>query len=1025
MHVCKTKQTAAPESRVATCDGSTPKANYASFADGCVPRSVFGPAIVTATGSTTGLCCVGQTLDSTFQCDDSACGSCNCGSSLFPATCNRGFQNCKTSSYCDGTVHQGDPAYCCNYDSRSSEGDIPCPCGVKCGQVLSTCAGTGTEPTQTFINYPGGESALQPLVSPLPRLRGLMMPIPTGFGATSVGCSGSVNFFTSARFNGCVFGMPRPPVAGVLVTTTAVPVTTGLLYTATFYEPSPLSLVTSFGSPVTWGSSGGDANERARVYPYVLPGGMSVWGGLYSGGVPLSTMQTCASTLNGTTDVCATTTRPYGLALAVSNTGAAVDAVRSRGPSLGGTLVRYYSALIRGGGRPSEVFDAVWARVGASMAADGAHGPPAGLYVSPPVSSLQLAPGVVTAALRATLGQSGTGGLFGCEWTRDDAPDNDADGGGAGGGVNIYCMHGCHAYRPSSEVATYLWGRWCGANSTALWAAIHDGSNGDGGVAAWPGKVRPLVEQVVSSDVAVMGFSTTPTATSSVTFRTMVSPPVDAAFYASPALLSYVGSATCWQSARGTVGDYVETLGGVCYTSTARPLCYVLMNVSTVTGERLFSSGCWNTALHDATGFSAVSTTATTTGGGGVLVDWDTATGGALDPSSLMVAGSTACGIRSNGVVSHLCLMVPTALSDVVRIPPNYFMSETHLGPTTALQFSDPIVQAPHLHDVLQLMCGCGGGVEGSGVIESPTQLCRSNGGSGRAVGVCYVSNASTCDGTDFNCGTYYGFSSTGDGGDPVARSGPMMRLCRGCRRGSNNVLTVGQCMTTTTTTTMANGTAGGGVCSGMDEDGTTCLDPNATVCRNVFASGTPPGAVDTGNVGTSLRASMAALGTLGVGATEGGTVLWDVLNAPGKWLPGVVGGTDGWSTAAEAVASLAVDAVNCVPVAPQMGNRQHVAVLESPRYFSAEPSYPVPATPTKFPAGLTEEALSAWCAASSTCMDLGDIRYTMCMDIGLSRCVLLCFNASLVCVCVLMLALTRAHCMVRVVLMLALTRGV
>lgn len=159
--------------------------------------------------------------------------------------------------------------------------------------------------------------------------------------------------------------------------------------------------------------------------------------------------------------------------------------------------------------------------------------------------------------------------------------------------------------------------------------------------------------------------------------------------------------------------------------------------------------------------------------------------------------------------------------------------------------------------------------------------------------------------------------------------------------------------------------------------------------CVNVYPVGLPPAAaIDTTLIKSTLRATMASIDSLGVGATNGGLTFWDLLGKVSstreRWIPGVVGGFDEWSSTSAVIETMTFDAVHCVPIAVTMGTTTHVTTVETPRYFSALDTYSTPSRPD-YPDGLTEAALSAWCTGSTTCTTQGDIRYPLCTGISLS----------------------------------------
>lgn len=159
------------------------------------------------------------------------------------------------------------------------------------------------------------------------------------------------------------------------------------------------------------------------------------------------------------------------------------------------------------------------------------------------------------------------------------------------------------------------------------------------------------------------------------------------------------------------------------------------------------------------------------------------------------VGGGPVCGIDIDRHHRRICLVKPTVQtgtseSAVVRVPPNYMVSPRRIGLPLSLQFSEPPKQAPHLHDVMLRLCGCTFNDTDNQVIDSPSQMCRSN----TLFHTCYRSDSSTCDDGDFNCGTYYGYHATEDMFSYRER---INRLCRSCAPLPGP--TVGQCIHNTT----------------------------------------------------------------------------------------------------------------------------------------------------------------------------------------------------------------------------------
>ena len=334
---------------------------------------------------------------------------------------------------------------------------------------------------------------------------------------------------------------------------------------------------------------------------------------------------------------------------------------------------------------------------------------------------------------------------------------------------------------------------------------------------------------------------------------------------------------------------------------------------------------------------------------------------------TLTTIGSLVCAVGSSnsGIRAHLCIIPVTETTSVAKIPPNYMEGPNQIGVSHDLS-GVSTTQAPPLTDTMNTLCGChiNENTTDDGLSE-PSQVCRKS-GSNADTGTCYFSTGSNCTEGDFNCGTYYGYYADTDPAEVYDERSRINRLCQHCADG-----TVGQCTDTNNR------------CHGIGDN--AACPSGSTPCTALHDVGTPASAIDRNLVGATLRETMAAIGSDGIGSTFGGNYLIDLLgqtkhNSTDRWIPSVIGGSDGPTTPDEINEITTLDSVNCMGVAPQMGSEhQHYSVLESTRYLSANTG--IPSTPDAFPEGLTENALSAWCAASTTCSTPGDPRHYICVD--------------------------------------------
>ena len=249
---------ATPQTDTGTrCDTNlSPSENLAAWQAGCFADNQKGQTV------STGLCCINQAPSTTYGCSN--CPDCNCGTNLVHVECDGHFHNCgepNPSDDCKNSQHAGDASICCNSNTDSGW----CPCSYSCGVTGDgICALTTTPiPPTNNINYVGTNPNLAPLDSPLPRLRGMFPNTPFVAGLCKKATTPPY-FFASVHNNACVMGTPRPPLAGILVTSSAPG--SQLLYTQTYYEP-PISKLLSAHAPVLWRDHTSPADgEATRVY---------------------------------------------------------------------------------------------------------------------------------------------------------------------------------------------------------------------------------------------------------------------------------------------------------------------------------------------------------------------------------------------------------------------------------------------------------------------------------------------------------------------------------------------------------------------------------------------------------------------------------------------------------------------------------------------------------------------------------------------------------------------------------------
>ncbi len=653
----------------------------------------------------------------------------------------------------------------------------------------------------------------------------------------------------------------------------------------------------------------------------------------------------------------------------------------SQSPSLGGTLVRYYSSLIRAGGNPNHwLTEHAW---------NGYFRGTGGVAV--PAMSYTLHTREMADFYRGAT-------VFGCMTTSNATID---PGNPTNTDIHVYCKLGCGARRPSPEIPVYLWDHWCGTTddvnvdsdlsvdlsslgSASVWSPTND-------------RLKILLEQVVrDAGEAVYGYSTTPYYSPLTERTTLVGRgPSMSNIIKYPQLLSYIDSKVCWSSQRGTIGDLVESLGGVCFANDG--FCYTKTTLSSQ-GDRTYELGCTTTTdILSGEDYERVGIT-TVGDPNGVIdsyyVDW--VGNGMTDIETPNTEHPRIC--YTNGV-DNICLIHPTTVTTKLTIPPNYFESYHHLGYPHDLTIGVDTTQAPMVHTELLTLCGCTTSYQNNvSATAAPWELCRSN-----TEPQCYSidtlgdGGGEQCTSGDFNCGTFFGIFN--DTESRFLNRHRYNRLCRGCAT-TDGRKTVGQCISPTDST-----------CAGVQDDG-TCPD-GYEVCQSLYGTGIPAGAIDVpGGVKSTLRATIEALGSFAVAQDSNqfydflGVTRADVdgpsgingVNDGQRWIPDVISPSDGainggtpegsgtpgstWGPIEAVVQTSIYDGINCIGVAPQMGTFSHFATVETPRYLSTNDIYAVPEN-TAFPEGLTEPAIAAWCAASSTCSTPGDPRFYVCNDIN------------------------------------------
>ena len=265
-----------------------------------------------------------------------------------------------------------------------------------------------------------------------------------------------------------------------------------------------------------------------------------MWSGLHSNGVKASAMSgsTCSPIFPKT--VCA---GPGGLSSTIPTTQQLLYLPVNGNPSLGGTLVRFYNALLITDGQPNAFLKKHFWK-SADMYGTGGR---------PPVfDRTALTPPLVAEFYRNQY-------LTGCQTTNN----------------SVYCSVGCSAWQPDAEIAPYLWNHWCGTTTDVVAATGNGYEYRANSFWSHSSEIRPILEQLLRDEghTAIYGYSTRPQMSDTNYRTTMLGSTLRAEnFYKVPSLLGYKKSKVCWSSRRGTIGDYAESLGGTCFTDTN---CYV------------------------------------------------------------------------------------------------------------------------------------------------------------------------------------------------------------------------------------------------------------------------------------------------------------------------------------------------------------------------------------------------------------------------------------------------------------------
>lgn len=331
--------------------------------------------------------------------------------------------------------------------------------------------------------------------------------------------------------------------------------------------------------------------------------------------------------------------------------------------------------------------------------------------------------------------------------------------------------------------------------------------------------------------------------------------------------------------------------------------------------------GCLDT--WDSTGWTQVQVTNN-------IIHWDT---------ELVTANDTIeCWTNTN---MRMCTMVP-----------GYTTTPPMLTTENIIDMGTPtnsVNSTQSVYDTVSRACGCSNTI--ASTVPWPTWVCRSN-----VDGQCYLDPTGDCEANDFNCGTQFGYDVS------MSDATSFLHLCKGCGD-LGDKLSVGQCM--------------GDVCVGLLKNGSCPW--GTTLCASTYASGVFPGAIDANvSVGSFIEAVNSLGGPLFF-IWNNGTHTADLFGVQTytfpiqRWMPSTLP-TD---HSLGPNPSLTFDGVHCVGV---YNPTKTLAILESPAYLRGDT-----AATERFPAGLTEDALQAWCGYGTDCSSPTSIRRWLCIDAGQS----------------------------------------
>lgn len=298
-----------------------------------------------------GACCNNQVQQIVPSCDAGQCGPCPCTDPSNPARgdCDGGFQPCSTSDHCDNTPYAGNPFVCCT--RNNDYGNIQhCNCHIgvddgdhpNCVRYTFTCVDDSSKPkpngTNPYGNYVGGNKKLPPLdpSAALPRMRGVWFPPdPTVCTTPSAEKLGS-----SAQFNPCILGTPRPPLSSPLQQ--ARTTTQRLYYPQQLFDTDIETVIANYGAPVWWRQGGADSQMKTIVYEYLLPGARNMWGGLYVNAIS----QQAVSCPLDDGDICTGQDYMNKMPTTADSQKMTNENLLGTEPTLVGTLTRYYTSLL-------------------------------------------------------------------------------------------------------------------------------------------------------------------------------------------------------------------------------------------------------------------------------------------------------------------------------------------------------------------------------------------------------------------------------------------------------------------------------------------------------------------------------------------------------------------------------------------------------------------------------------------------------------------------------------------------------